>query len=211
MRRQLQSMSVVMAIAIAAGPVIVRGQDNNTSNHHAVFVMTNAADKNEVIAYQRNADGSLRETQRVPTGGRGSGGNNDPLESQGSLTLSEDHSLLFAVNAGSGEVSVFRVEGSRLSLSDKVASSGSEPNAIAQHGDLVYVLNTGGSSNVVGFHLEGDQLLPIDHSIAFLSTNTAGAASIAISPDGQFVAVTERLTNSIDVFKILGDGTQGRS
>jgi len=207
MRKQLQSMSVVMVMAIAARPMIVHGQDNNRTNHHAVFVMTNAADKNEVITYQRKADSSLRETQRIPTGGRGSGGNNDPLESQGSLTLSEDHSLLFAVNAGSGEVSVFRVEGSTLSLSDKVPSFGSEPNAIAQHGDLVYVLNTGGSSNVVGFHLEGDQLRPIDHSIAFLSTNTAGAASIAISPDGQFVAVTERLTNTIDVFRILGDGT----
>ena len=207
MRKQLQGMSVIMVMATATVPMIVRGQENNKNNHHAVFVMTNAADKNEVIAYQRNEDGSLRETQRIPTGGRGSGGNNDPLESQGSLTLNEDHSLLFAVNAGSGEVSVFRVEGSTLSLSDKVPSVGSEPNAIAQHGDLVYVLNTGGSSNVVGFHLDGDQLSPIDHSIAFLSTNTAGAASIAISPDGEFVAVTERLTNNIDVFKIQGDGT----
>lgn len=207
MRKYIQGVSIVMAMAIAAVPMIVRGQDNSTTNHHAVFVMTNAADQNEIIAYQRNVDGSLRETQRVPTGGRGSGGNNDPLESQGSLTLSEDHSLLFAANAGSGEISVFRVEGSTLSRSDKVPSFGSEPNAIAQHGDLVYVLNTGGSSDVVGFHLEGDQLRPIDHSIAFLSTNTSGAASIAISPDGQFVAVTERLTNSIDVFKILDDGT----
>lgn len=207
MRKQLQGVSIVMVMAIAAGPTVMRGQDNNTSDHHAVFVMTNAVDKNEVIAYQRNADGSLREIQRIPTEGRGSGGNNDPLESQGSLTLSDDRSLLFAVNAGSGEVSVFRVDGSTLSLSDKVPSFGSEPNAIAQHGDLVYVLNTGGSSNVVGFHLEGDRLLPIGDSIAFLSTNTAGAASIAISPDGQFVGVTERLTNSLDVFKILGDGT----
>ena len=207
MRKRLQSMSVTIVMAIAAAPMIMHGQDNNTTNHHAVFVMTNDADKNEVIAYQRNADGSLREMQRIPTGGRGSGGNNDPLESQGSLTLSQDHPLLFAVNAGSGEVSVFRVEGSTLSLSDKVPSFGSEPNAIVQHGDLVYVLNTGGSSNVMGFHLEGDQLSPIDHSVAFLSTNTSGAASIAISPDGQFVAVTERLTNSIDVFKILDDGT----
>ena len=125
MRKQLQSMSVVMVMAIAAGPMIVHGQDNNTTNHHAVFVMTNAADKNEVIAYQRSKDGSLRETQRIPTGGRGSGGNNDPLESQGSLTLSGDHSLLFAVNASSGEVSVFRVEGSTLSIYDKVRSLGS--------------------------------------------------------------------------------------
>jgi 6-phosphogluconolactonase (cycloisomerase 2 family) len=115
--------------------------------------------------------------------------------------------LLFAVNAGSGEISVFRVAGSTLSLSDKVPSLGSEPNAIAQHGNIVYVLNTGGSSNVVGFHLDGDQLHPIDHSLAFLSTNTAGAASIAMSPDGQFLAVTERLTNSIDVFTIQDDGT----
>ena len=207
MPKQLQSISILMAMAFAAGPMIVRGQENNEANQHAVFAMTNAADKNEVLVYKRKADGSLRESQRIATGGRGSGGNNDPLESQGSLTLSEDHSLLFAVNAGSGEVSVFRVDGSTLSFSNKVPSFGSEPNAIAQHGDLVYVLNTGGSSNVAGFRLEGDQLLPIDHSIAFLSTNTSGAASIAISSDGQFVAVTERLTNNIDVFRIQGDGT----
>jgi 6-phosphogluconolactonase len=180
---------------------------NGADDEHAVFVMTNAADQNEVIAYKRTSGGALREVHSYLTGGRGSGGNNDPLESQGSLTLSQDQSLLFAVNAGSGEISVFRVDGPTLSLSDKVSSSGSEPNAIAQHGDLVYVLNTGGSSNVIGFRLEGDHLKQIDHSLAFLSTNTAGAASIAISPDGQFVAVTERLTNSIDVFKVLADGT----
>ena len=207
MHKRIKSMSMLLAIAAAGLPPAAFSQENGSEGEHAVFVMTNAADHNEVIAYQRAENGTLREVNTILTGGRGSGGNNDPLESQGSLTLSEDHSLLFAVNAGSGEVSVFRVEGSSLSLTDKVSSSGSEPNAIAQHGDLVYVLNTGGSSNVVGFRLEGDHLNQIDHSLAFLSTNTAGAASIAISPDGQFVAVTERLTNSIDVFKVLADGT----
>jgi 6-phosphogluconolactonase len=226
MRKQIQGMSMFIAIAAAALPMTAVAQNNGADSEHAVFVMTNAADQNAVNAYERAAGGTLHEAHSYLTGGRGSGGNNDPLESQGSLTLSQDHSLLFAVNAGSGEISVFRVDGSSLSLSDKVSSSGSEPNAIAQHGDLVYVsssgsepnaiaqhgdlvyvLNTGGSSNVVGFRLEGDHLSQIDHSLAFLSTNTAGAASIAISPDGQFVAVTERLTNSIDVFKVLADGT----
>src|SRR5579863_3387725 len=208
MRRQLQSMSVVMAIAIAAGPVIVRGQDNNTSNHHAVFVMTNAADKNEVIAYQRNADGSLRETQRIPTEGRGSGGNNDPLESQGSLTLSGDQSMLFAVNAGSGEISVFQVHGADLWLADKESSGGSEPNAVAQYGPLVYVLNAGGSSSVVGFRIDWDgKLHQIPHSLSFLSTNTSGAASLAFSPNGQFLLVTERETNNIDAFTVQSNGT----
>jgi len=163
--------------------------------------MSNAADRNEVIAFSRATDSSLQETHRFPTGGRGSDGNHDPLESQGSLTLSQDHSLLFAVNAGSGEISVFRVFGSTLTLSDKVLSEGSQPNAVAQHGNLVYVVNTGGSSSVAGFLLEGDHLRFIKNSLAFLSTNTSGAASIAFSPDGQFLAVTERLTNNIGVFK----------
>jgi 6-phosphogluconolactonase (cycloisomerase 2 family) len=122
------------------------------------------------------------------------------------LTLSQDHSLLFAVNAGSGEVSVFRVEGSELVLLDTVSSGGSEPNAVAQHGNLVYVLNTGGSSDVVGFTVNHGQLEQIPQSTRFLTTNNSEAASLAFSPDGRFLAVTERGTNNIDVFAVQGDG-----
>lgn len=111
-----------------------------------------------MIAYSRATDGTLQEGERFATGGRGSGGNNDPLESQGSLTLSQDHSLLFAVNAGSGSISGFSVHGPRLSLVDKVISGGSEPNAVAQHANLVYVVNVGGSTNVVGFTLDHGKL-----------------------------------------------------
>lgn len=176
------------------------------NNAQAVFVMTNAAEKNEVIAFQHAADGTLQEAGRFATGGRGSGGNTDPLESQGSLTLSQDNSLLFAVNAGSGEISVFRVEGSELELIDKVSSGGSEPNAVAQHGGLVYVLNTGGSSEVVGFALNHGHLAQIPQSTRFLTTNNSEGASLAFSPDGKFLAVTERATNNIDVFAVQGDG-----
>ena len=206
MHKQMQSISMLLVLATAILPMYASADANDVDSAHAVFVMSNAADRNEVIAFARATDGSLQETHRFPTGGRGSGGNHDPLESQGSLTLSQDHSLLFAVNAGSGEVSVFRVHGSTLVLSDKVLSEGSEPNAIAQHGNLVYVVNTGGSSNVAGFLLEGDHLRYIKNSLTFLSTNTSGAASISLSPDGQFLAVTERLTNNIDVFRVLADG-----
>jgi 6-phosphogluconolactonase (cycloisomerase 2 family) len=199
-----RSLMIVIALIVLSS--LSWGQQN-LQGQHAVFVMTNAADKNEILTFERALDGSLVQIRTVQTGGRGSGGNTDPLESQGSLKLSEDGSLLFAVNAGSGSISVFRVHGTDLSLADRVPSSGSEPNAIAQHGDLVYVLNTGGSSGVAGFRLRGGRLLPISDSIRFLSTNTSGAASLAFSPDGQFLAVTERLTNSIDVFRVLADGT----
>jgi 6-phosphogluconolactonase len=187
--------------AIAQG-----GDQEGDGNVGAVFVMTNSVDKNVVIAFQRAADGTLREGSQFATGGRGSGGNTDPLESQGSLTLSQDRSLLFAVNAGSGEVSVFRVERSTLSLVDKVNSGGSEPNAVAQRGSLVYVLNVGGSSNVVGFTLDHGKLAEIPESTRFLSTNNSEAASLSFSPDGRFLVVTERSTNDIDVFGVQPDG-----
>ena len=206
MHKRMQSISMLLVLATAVLPMYASADANDVNSAHAVFVMSNAADRNEVIAFARATDGSLQEAHRFLTGGRGSGGNHDPLESQGSLTLSQDHSLLFAVNAGSGEVSVFRVHGSTLVLSDKVLSEGSEPNAIAQHGNLVYVVNTGGSSNVAGFLLEGDHLRYIKNSLTFLSTNTSGAASISLSPDGRFLTVTERLTNNIDVFRVLADG-----
>jgi 6-phosphogluconolactonase len=54
-----------------------------TSKVGAVFVMTNAADKNEVIAYKRAADGSLYDGDRYETGGRGSGGLTDPRNRKG--------------------------------------------------------------------------------------------------------------------------------
>ena len=121
----------------------------------------------------------------------------DPLASQGSLTLSQDNSLLFAINAGSGTLSVFRVEGSHLFLWDRVPTDGSEPNAVAQHGSLVYVLNTAGSSSVVGFRLHGGKLAPIPDSLRFLSSNGVGSASVAFSPDGRFLYAANGLSNDV--------------
>ena len=196
---------VALAISVVS-PTYSNAEDEHSQG--AVFVMTNSANRNEVISYKRATDGSLQAGHRFATGGRGSGGNNDPLESQGSLTLSQDHTLLFAVNAGSGEISVFQVHGADLSLTDKQLSGGSEPNAVAQHGPLVYVLNTGGSSSVVGFRVSEDgKLYPIPNSLTFLSTNTSGASSLAFSPNGQFLLVTERETNSIDAFSVKKNGT----
>src|SRR5262245_28506477 len=173
---------------------------------HAVFVMTNDAEENTVVAYERTQYGTLQSPHRYETGGRGSGGNIDPLGSQGSLTLSDDGSLLFAANAGSGTVSVFRVFGSRLALVDRANSGGSEPNAVAQHGKLVYVLNTAASSSVVGFRLFDGKLVRIPDSRRFLSGNFANSGSVAFSPDGRFLVVAERATNSIDVFRVQADG-----
>jgi 6-phosphogluconolactonase (cycloisomerase 2 family) len=200
--------SLLLATAVGGAMQAAAASEPDTFGpQRAVFVMTNDADANEVIAYERTPYGTLQSPRRYSTGGRGSGGTVDPLASQGSLTLSEDGSLLFAANAGSGNVSTFRVLGSRLLLTDRVPSGGSEPNAVAQHGKLVYVLNTAGSSSVVGFRIADGKLVRIPDSLRFLSGNFVESASLAFTPDGRFLVVTERGANNIDVFRVLADGS----
>ena len=200
---------LILTLAICSLPVISQAQSQGQPNSDAgaVFVMTNGADKNEIVAYKRHADGSLSEGNIYSTGGRGSGGLTDPLGSQGSLTLTQDHSILLAVNAGSGNISVFRVFGDQLLLVDRVHCGGSEPVAVAQHGNLVYVVNAGGTSSVTGFHLDhSGRLSPLANSTTFLTTANSGAASLSFSPDGKFLLVTEKLTNNIDAFHVQNDG-----
>jgi 6-phosphogluconolactonase len=198
--------ALALIAATATLPAFGAPASDNFGAQHAVFVMTNDADANEVIAYERTPYGTLHSPHKYGTAGRGSGGTVDPLGSQGSLTLSDDGDVLFAANAGSGSVSVFRVFGSRLFLTDRVPSGGSEPNAIAQRGKLVYVLNTAGSSSVVGFRLREGRLSRIENSQRFLSANFANSASIAFSADGRYLVATERATNKIDVFRVQADG-----
>ena len=196
----------LVGLVAAALPALSEPQQEGFAAEHAVFVMTNDADTNEVIAFDRAPNGTLFGPRKYETGGRGSGGTVDPLGSQGSLTLSDDRALLFATNAGSGTVSIFRVFGAHLALTDRVPSGGSEPNAVAQHGKLLYVLNTAGSSSVVGFELHAGRLTRIPDSLRFLSANFVNSASLAFSKDGRFLAVTERATNNIDVFRVQADG-----
>jgi 6-phosphogluconolactonase len=195
---------VVLGIVTAATAPNTRAQIPGET----VFVMSNAADRNEVIAFSQSADGHFYETGRYDTRGRGSGGITDPLQSEGSLTLSRDHALIFAANAGSGTVSVFRVSRSSLFLVDQVPSGGSEPLSIAQFGNLVYVLNSAGSGSLVAFNLNPDgHLQQIENSTTYLTATNSGGSSLSISPNGGWLAVTERVPNNIDSFRINSDGT----
>jgi len=198
------------AIAIGIGTISTVASASAQTASETVFVMTNSAIKNQVIAFARNPDGSFYERNRYDTGGRGIGGTTDPLQSQGALTLSQDHSLLFAANAGSGTLSEFRVNHSDLSLVDKVPTGGGEPLAVTQSGNSVYVLNSAGTASVVGFNLGlGGLLLPMQGGPNYLSANNTGGSSLSVSPNGKFLAVTERIPNNIDTFAINSNGTLG--
>ena len=199
----------LLSAAVSLGTIVPASFAAGNSNG-AVFVMTNAADVNEVIAFARNANGKLQERARYNTEGRGSGGNGDPLQSQGSLSFSPDGTELYAVNAGSGTISTFHVRNNALIFAGQTPSGGSEPVAVAQLGNLVYVLNAGAAGSLVGFHQDGNgRLQTIANSTTFLSAKYTGGASVSFSPNGRFLAVVERAANTLSIFQVKADGTLG--
>ncbi|MEZ4650047.1 MAG: beta-propeller fold lactonase family protein [Candidatus Eisenbacteria bacterium] len=161
----------------------------------SVFTATNSSEGNEIIQYARASDGQIAEVARVATGGLGTGGG---LGNQSGISLSPSGQWLFAVNAGSDDVSVFRVRRGQLELMDTEPSGGTQPISVTAHGNLVYVLNAGVPNNIQGFHLapNGD-LMPIAGSERMLSGDDVGPAQVSFSPNGDYLVVTEKGTNAI--------------
>jgi 6-phosphogluconolactonase len=176
----------------------------DTSQPGAVYVQTNQASGNAIAIFDRSADGTLTFSGTVPTGGMGTGSG---LGSQGSVILSNDGRWLFAVNAGSSEISVFRADVNGLTLTDKASSGGTMPTSLTLHKDLLYVLNAGGSGNITGFTVDqAGQLAPLAGSTRPLSGAATAPAQISFSRDGSMLVVTERATNSIDTYVVGSDG-----
>src|SRR5436309_3806090 len=170
----------------------------------SVYALTNQASGNAVAMFARAADGSLAWQANVATGGTGAGSG---LGSEDALALSDDGRWLFAVNAGSNDVSAFQVTASGLSLTSRVGSSGLRPISLTVHGGVLYVLNAGGDGNISGFRMSTDGALsPIPGSTRALSGTNVGPAQVAFSPDGQRLVVTEKTTNRLDVYPVDGDG-----
>lgn len=172
-----------------------------------VYLISNEALGNRVLAYSRSVVGTLNFENSYPTGDNGTGSG---LGSQGSVCLSEDNSVLLAVNAGSNSVSSFTVSGGGLHWKSTVASGGTMPISVTVHDDLVYVLNAGGSGNISGFTLDDDGgLHPLANSTRPLSSPNAAPAQISFAQDGAVLVVTEKMTNKIISYTVSGDGSPG--
>jgi 6-phosphogluconolactonase len=201
---------LAIALSIGATTSTMFAADISQGNGESVFVLSNDNTNNEVLTYQLGRNGQFVLRDRTATGGRGSGGTTDPLQSQGSLTLSGDHNLLFAVNSASGSVSSFHLVNGLPLLVDTETSGGAFPVAVAEHNGTVYVLNAGGSGAIVVYKADGfGRLHSIPNSTVFLTGTNSGASSISVSPNGQWLVVIEKASNSIDVFPVQGDGTLG--
>jgi 6-phosphogluconolactonase (cycloisomerase 2 family) len=223
------------------------GEDkDNQGGRGAVYTMSNEPTGNRVVVFNREKDGMLTPGGSFATGGTGSGGFEDTANGLvlGSTrgesapnNLIGSSKFLFATNAGSNSISVFRVKKNGLDLVEVQNSNGEKPVSVTVNRGLVYVLNSGetidglvppnceeGIPSVTGFVIDGNgALTPIPGSTRILSmagTDPSGCAQVSFNPKGTVLVVTERTAKTatqapgdegvINTFVVNKDGTLGQ-
>ncbi len=172
-----------------------------------VATASNAAGGNSIMVFPRAGDGTLGAAQAYATGGQGTSGG---LGNQAGMVITADRRFLLAVNAGSGDISVFRVSGGGLTLVGVTPSGGQQPVSLAVGRGLVYVLNAGGAGGVTGFALSASgDLSPLAGTSRPLSSAASAPAQVGLSPDGRWLVVTERATNVIGLYRVGEGGRLG--
>jgi 6-phosphogluconolactonase len=197
----------VLAASAALGALLAPSAALADGEKKAVYTITNAASGNELLAFQRSANGALTPAGIFPTGGTGTGSG---LGSGHSLVVSDDGRELVVVNAGSSTISAFRIEHDRPRLiGTAVASGGTRPTSLTLHDDLVYVMNAG-SNSIAGFRLDDKRgLTPISGSIQPLGAGTTVPSQIHFDKSGQVLIVDERGSSTIDTFVVDHRGVAG--
>jgi len=215
MQRRLRAIpaSLLMLVVIFSAPSAGRAEESGSAGpgEGAAFAMTNATADNKIVTYRRAANGMLTRVGSISTRGHGIGVD---LDTQSGLELSTDHRYLYAVNAGSDDLTVFSVSGPNLTFVQKVPA-GDQPNSLTIHGNLLYVLNGSVAGNGIrGFRVAANgKLTPIANSFRLLSSPIAVPGEVQFSPDGRVLLVTHKTTNvllkpanAIDAFTVGRDG-----
>ncbi len=206
-RRRSRLLAHVLAAAAALGALVAPSVALADGEKKAVYTITNAASGNEVLAFQRSANGALTPAGSFPTGGAGTGAG---LGSGHSLVVSDDGRELVVVNAGSSTISALTVDHDGLQLiGSPVASGGTRPTSLTMHHELVYVMNAG-SNSIAGFRLDDKRgLEPIAGSIQPLGAGTSVPSQIQFDRTGTVLIVDERGSSTIDTFVVDHAGIAG--
>ncbi len=238
------ALLVGLTLALGFGAPPAAASSTPDLRRGAVFSMSNSPHGNSVVAFSRAVDGTLRRVGSFPTRGRGSGGFEDTAnglvlgsargESAPNNLLS-DTRLLFATNAGSDTISVFRVQRHGLKLVEVQRSFGTKPVSITINRGIAYVLNSGETVDglvppncasghlpaITGFRVAATgQLTHIPGSTRLLSRQAdSGCAQVSFNPSGKVLVVTERTAKTagqaaddegvILTYRVRHDGTLG--
>jgi 6-phosphogluconolactonase len=209
MRRAIPLSLVVALLGFAAiGAQVASASPFGSPVVGHVYVNDNTAGSNTIAAFARHADGSLTAVPGSPfaTGGGGTGAGTG---SEGALQETDNGRYLLAVDAGSNQISVLRIEWDgtlRNVPGGTVSSDGTEPVSIAIHHHLVYVANAGiGGSNYTGFIFWHSSLFPVPGSTVSLP-DAADPGDVLFNSTGTLLAGTRVGTSEIDSFSVGRDG-----
>lgn len=198
--------ALTMLAAAAMAPAVAAAHEGH---HGYVYVNDNTAGANTVAAFVRRGDGRLEPLPGSPfsAGGAGTGAG---LASQGAIQVSSDGRYVIAVDAGSNQISVLRIERDgalELVPGGAVSSGGTTPVSVTEHDGLVYVANAGaGGSNYTGFTLSDDgRLRPLSGS-TFPLPDGAQPGDVLFNATGTKLAATRVGTSQIDSFAVGRDG-----
>jgi len=173
-----------------------------------VYVLANipGENANSVLAYRNDGNGNLTQIPGSPflTGGKGVSTviprrklpHFGPLDLDQPLISNSDHTLLFAVNAGSDTIAVFKInsDGSLTAVEGSpFPSGGKNPVSLGLAGDKIYVVNKNEDParklintfpNYTGFKLSSNgKLTPIPNSTISLSPPTRSPTQALIVED----------------------------
>jgi 6-phosphogluconolactonase len=174
-----------------------------------IYTQTNASTGNGIAAFAQNPEtGELTLKNVFPTNGVGNPG----LIGFSQDSIVTDGQFLFAVNAGSNDISVFKIErgGDLKLIGNPVSSGGVAPITLALFEDALYVANQGdGSSipaNLTGFRVrENGELTQIAESTITLAVG-AVPTDVKFSPDGKVLVLSRLGDNMVQTFKVSQEG-----
>ena len=195
--------AVTLVLVLITGFLLLAA--NAMASDGVLYTQTNDPNGNAVQRFDRGPNGALTPAGTFATGGAGLaslGGR------QGAVELSDDGRYLYAVNAGSDSVSVFRAGRHRTRLIDTVSSRGVAPASVDEHDGRVYVLNSGGTPSVTAYwRLPGGSLWPI--ATRELAAGAQGGAQVSVTPDGRSLVVSERVSNRLETLPLDRWGRPG--
>lgn len=192
--------SSVFTLSLLATAVIF-AQSASANDH--IYTESNST-VNQIIHFERQHNGRLVEVERVATQGAGTDGFKpitgeksapDTLLSAGAVTMSADHKMLFAVNAGDNSVSSFRVaKGGKLIFVDRQETGEKGITNSVTYNDktkTLYVLHSLGANHIRSFNVKNGKL---ENTNATYTVNTDSAkdriaTQAIVSPDGRFLLV----------------------
>jgi 6-phosphogluconolactonase (cycloisomerase 2 family) len=214
----LGSATVLLGDCILAGPAFA-----HTAPAAVVYVETNTASQNAVLAFRRLPDLSLVPLagSPYPTGGKGVFDLSlklGPFDSDQNIVVNPERTLLFAVNSGSNSIAVFHIapDGSLTAVKGSpFPSGGINPVSVGLSRDTLMVVNkamdpgqgTVDLPNYAAFRITVEGAL-VPGALSVHPTLAGSSPSQAlISPSGRLLFGADFLGGLLESFLVEADGS----